>query len=148
MVLSGLGNTSRAQSRTTVRKPTATSASWSSKKNQYGPLGETLILRYQRGLFLPEKGISTLERAAAEEKADRVFIENIVRLEKQGRNVSAKPNAPTYAPATFAKEPGAKEAGLRKSDFEAAMHRLLDSGKIRVESYGPPHRGWTKLVTA
>jgi RecA-family ATPase len=118
------------------------------KKNQYGPLGETLILRYQRGLFLPEKGISTLERAAADEKADRVFIESIVRLEKQGRNVSAKPTAPTYAPAAFAKEPGARESGLRKTDFEAAMHRLLNSGKIRVESYGSPSRGWTRLVAA
>ena len=24
------------------------------KKNQYGPIGETIVLRYQRGLFLPE----------------------------------------------------------------------------------------------
>ena len=26
------------------------------KKNQYGPIGETIVLRYQRGLFLPEGG--------------------------------------------------------------------------------------------
>ena len=25
------------------------------KKNQYGPSGETIVLRYQRGLFLPER---------------------------------------------------------------------------------------------
>src|SRR5215831_2714961 len=34
------------------------------KKNQYGPTGETIVLRYQRGLFLPERGLSTIEQAA------------------------------------------------------------------------------------
>jgi len=48
----------------------------------------------------------------------------------------------------FAKEKGAKEAGMRKADFEAAMRRQLNDEKIRVESYGPPSRGWSKLVLA
>ena len=52
------------------------------------------------------------------------------------------------APAEFAKEKGAKEAGMRKADFEAAMRRQLNDEKIRVESYGPPSRGWSKLVLA
>ena len=31
------------------------------KKNNYGPKGESLVVRYQNGLFLPERGTSTLE---------------------------------------------------------------------------------------
>src|SRR6478672_9247708 len=33
------------------------------KKNQYGPRGDNIILRYQRGLFLPDAGVSNLDRA-------------------------------------------------------------------------------------
>lgn len=33
------------------------------KKNQYGPIGETIVLRYQNGLFLPVAGMSGLERS-------------------------------------------------------------------------------------
>jgi len=40
------------------------------KKNQYGPKGESIILRYQRGLFLPEAGISSLEKASRSAKAE------------------------------------------------------------------------------
>ena len=34
------------------------------KKNQYGPTGDPVIVRYQRGLFLPERGLSSLEKVA------------------------------------------------------------------------------------
>src|SRR6478672_4829824 len=40
------------------------------KKNQYGPTAETIVLRYQRGLFLPVAGIGTLDKLAREQKAD------------------------------------------------------------------------------
>jgi RecA-family ATPase len=44
------------------------------KKNQYGPLAETVILRYRDGLFLPEGGISGLDKLAREAKADELFL--------------------------------------------------------------------------
>jgi RecA-family ATPase len=116
------------------------------KKNQYGPTAETIAVRYERGLFLPVAGMGTLDKMAAESKADETFCAKIIAFDRQGRNTSAKPNAPTYAPTEFAKEPEAKAAGLKKKDFEAAMVRLLAAGKIRVEHYGPPSRGWTRLV--
>jgi RecA-family ATPase len=115
------------------------------KKNNYGPVSSSLVLRYKDGLFLPERGMSTLERLAREQKADETFAAQIIKFTAQARNTSAKPNAPTYAPTEFAKEPEAKKAGLRKADFEAAMRRLLEAGKIRIVPYGPPSRGWSKL---
>ena len=63
------------------------------KKNQYGPLGETIVLRYQRGLFLPEAGIGSLEKLAREAKADELFLDLLRRFADQGRNVSDKPTA-------------------------------------------------------
>ncbi len=114
------------------------------RKNQYGPVGEAIVLRYQRGLFLPEQGISGLDKLAREQKADEVFIELLTRLRTEGRNVSDKPNSPTFAPTTFAKEKEAK--GIRKDDLTAAMRRLFAANKIHVEEYGRPSRPYTRLA--
>jgi hypothetical protein len=34
------------------------------KKNQYGPISETIVLRYQDGLFLPVPGVANLATTA------------------------------------------------------------------------------------
>ena len=84
------------------------------KKNQYGPRGDNIVLRYQRGLFLPEGGVSSLDRAVRNAKAEEVFLDLLNRFSVQNRNVSDKPTANTYAPTMFAKEDAAKKLGLRK----------------------------------
>ena len=117
------------------------------KKNQYGPTGETVVLRYERGLFLPVAGLSNLDKLARETKADEMFLELLRRFSTQGRNVSEKPNAPTYAPTAFAKEPDAKSHSIRKADLEAAMRRLFASNKLYVENYGRPSRPASRLAT-
>ena len=63
------------------------------KKNQYGPKAETIVLRYQGGLFLPERGMSSLDTAAHKSKADEVFMTLLRRHTDQGRNVSHKEKA-------------------------------------------------------
>jgi RecA-family ATPase len=73
------------------------------KKNQYGPTAASIVLRYQRGLFLPEGGMSSLDSLAREQKADETFLALLARYNREGRNVSDKPTSPTYAPATFCK---------------------------------------------
>jgi RecA-family ATPase len=115
------------------------------KKNQYGPLGETIVLRYQRGLFLPEGGASSLDKLAREAKADELFLDLLRRFAGQGRNVSEKPTARNYAPTEFATEADAKKLNIRKADFKAAMSRLFSANKVYVESYGRPSRPYSKL---
>jgi RecA-family ATPase len=74
------------------------------KKNQYGPTGESIVLRYQHGLFLPEGGISSLDKFAREQKAEETFLALLARYGREGRNVSHKPTSNNYGPANFSKE--------------------------------------------
>jgi RecA-family ATPase len=116
------------------------------KKNQYGPRGESLVLRYQRGLFLPEGGIANLDKLARQAKAEQLFVGLIRGFAGQGRNVSDKPNSPNYAPSAFADDNEAKRQGIRRADFKAAMSRLFSASKIHVETYGRPSRPYSKLA--
>ena len=109
------------------------------KKNQYGPTGETIVLRYQNGLFLPLPGMASLDKAAQEAKADQIFLDLLARFTTENRNVSDK-KGPSYAPAFFAKEEEAKRGGLTGKALEAAMRRLFKAVKIWNEQYGKPSR--------
>jgi RecA-family ATPase len=115
-------------------------------KNQYGPLGETVVVRYGNGLFLPVAGISGLDKIGRDAKADETFLDLLKRFAGEGRNVSEKATSNNYAPTCFAKEAEAKKIHLRKADLEAAMRRLFANGKIHVENYGRPSRPYTRLA--
>jgi RecA-family ATPase len=115
------------------------------KKNNYGPVSESIVLRYQRGLFLPVPGMTSLDRLAQEAKADDVFMKLLARFAEQGRNVCDK-RGNAFAPAIFVKEPEAKESGIRKEQLADAMVRLFKAKRIGLEPYGPPSRGWQRLI--
>jgi RecA-family ATPase len=115
------------------------------KKNQYGPRGETIVVRYQNGLFLPERGMSNLDKAARAAEADRVFIDLLKRFLGAGRNVSDKSSSPNYAPKAFAKEAEAKKTNLRSAELEDAMRRLFAAENNRPDlrqaiEYPPAYR--------
>ncbi len=115
------------------------------KKNNYGPVSESIVLRYQNGLFLPVRGIGSLDRLAQEAKADEVFLELLVRFARENRNASDKVG-PSYAPAKFAAEDEARRACLTSKALEAAMRRLFKAGKIWNEPYGKPSRPHYRLA--
>jgi RecA-family ATPase len=116
------------------------------KKNQYGPRGEDIVLRYQRGLFLPEPKPGSLEKLAQEAKADETFLELLRAYTEQGRNVSDKRNANNSAPTAFAEEALAKKRGVKKTELADAMRRLFEAKKIRVEDYGRSGREASRIV--
>jgi RecA-family ATPase len=105
------------------------------KKNQYGPIGETIALRYQRGLFLPEHGMSTIERAAREATVEDTFITVGKKLETRGQELSPAQQSHNYAPTLVANQPEAK--GIKKAEFVAALDRLLDAGKVHIATVKP-----------
>jgi RecA-family ATPase len=116
------------------------------KKNQYGPLGESVVLRWRNGLFLPEPGMSTLDTLAREAKADETFLDLLKRLSAEGRNISHNANSKTYGPTVFVKEAEAKKIRLSKAELEAVMRRLFAASKIRVDTYGPPSKSYSRLI--
>ncbi|HZC57325.1 MAG TPA: AAA family ATPase [Xanthobacteraceae bacterium] len=105
------------------------------KKNQYGPRGESIVLRYQRGLFLPEHGMSNIEKAAREATVDEAFVSIGKKLQSRGEELSPAQTSHSYAPGIIAKQPEAR--GLRKAELAAALDRLLDQGKASVEVIKP-----------
>ncbi|MBO0755440.1 MAG: AAA family ATPase [Bradyrhizobiaceae bacterium] len=114
------------------------------KKNQYGKTDETIVLRWQHGMFLPEPGVRSLDKAAAEQKHDEVFLNLLRRFNDQNQDVGASPSR-IYAPSVFANHDEAK--GLTSKQLTKAMQRLLDAKVIEVkEDDGPPSRRRKRLV--
>jgi RecA-family ATPase len=107
-------------------------------KNNYGRLAERVVLRYRNGVFVPEPSMSILERAAREQAVDDAFLAVLGKLIASNRPVNPSPNAANYAPTVIAGHPDGKAHG--RKDYQAAMERLLDAGKIHVASDGPPSK--------
>jgi RecA-family ATPase len=93
------------------------------KKNQYGPTAESVTLCYQRGLFLPEHGLSGFEQAAREQSVEETFIAIGRKLKARGEILSPAQTSHSYAPLVIAKQNEAK--GIKKAELATAMDRLL-----------------------
>jgi hypothetical protein len=114
-------------------------------KNNYGPVGETMMLRWKDGLFLPTPTLGSFEKLGREQKVDELFLMLLDLCNGQGRVVNDKKTSNTYAPNRFVGEPEAKADHVSKRELAEAMERLFRAGKIHVVPYGFPSRGWTRL---
>jgi RecA-family ATPase len=114
-------------------------------KSNYGPVAETVTVRWKNGVFVPEAKAGSLEKYAADAKADDVFLRLLKRFNRQDRTVGEKPGT-SYAPALFEAEPEAKVAGLKRSALAEAMRRQFAANKIHIQPYGRPSRRHLRLV--
>lgn len=106
-------------------------------KSNYGPAGEVVKLRFDRGAFAPEGGPSTIERAAADAGADDAFLRCLDV--KTGQGISVGPSTGrNFAPAIF--ETMAEAAPYKRRALATAMDRLLSAGRIKSSSVGPPSK--------
>jgi RecA-family ATPase len=112
-------------------------------KANYGPVGETINLRWKNGLFLPVASMGNLEKLAAEQKADTIFLALLKLFAEQGQDVNHT-SGHIYAPAKFAKHPQAQN--ITSAAFARAMQRLLDSKKIKIEQTGKSSRPSRRLI--
>jgi RecA-family ATPase len=110
-------------------------------KNNYGPIGAKVLLRWKNGVFGPEPGQGTIEKAAAERAAEHLFLSLLDRIP----NVSNKSGV-SYAPALFAKEQEAVAAKISKEGLANAMRRLFAANKLHMEQYGYPSRGTYRIA--
>jgi RecA-family ATPase len=109
------------------------------KKSNYGEVGGKFDVEWKEGLFRRVTGPSGFDKLAADRKAEDDFLAKLKAFAKQGRNVSDKPSI-SYAPTAFSTNPG------EKAKFAAAMSRLFDAGKLKVETIGSPSHQRTKIV--
>jgi RecA-family ATPase len=115
------------------------------KKNNYGPMSESIVVRYQNGLFLPVAGVASIDKMAQERRAEDVFLDLLARFTRENRNVGVKTGT-SYAPALFAREEEARKLGLTSKALEAAMRRLFKTETIWNEPYGRPARGSHRIA--
>jgi RecA-family ATPase len=115
------------------------------QKSNYGPTGQAVRLQWGDGGLALEQAPNSLVRMAEDAKVDDLFLQ---LLDK--RNAQARPVRPgkgrDYAPAEFARDPAA--AGIRSKAFEASMERLIEAGKIKVVTVGPPSKATKHLERA
>jgi RecA-family ATPase len=106
-------------------------------KANYGECGSKFDLEWKQGLFVRVNGPVGLDKLAAEQKADDVFLKILARFNADGRNASERKGT-SYAPALFGAEPDAN--GIKKEQFKAAMSRLFIAKRIRVIDTGTKNR--------
>ncbi len=112
-------------------------------KNNYGRTGEEIHVRWKGGVFVVEGSDASSDPLIAKSKADRLFLTLLGKYNFQQRSVSAS-TGHGYAPKVFEAE--ARQQGVTKRALTDAMNRLLETGRIRVETYGPPSRRARRLV--
>jgi RecA-family ATPase len=98
-------------------------------KSNYGPRGEKVRLRWERGVFVPEGSASSAERAAAEAPVDEAFLRCLDAVTARGIRVSPNRSV-SYAPTVFETMPEA--GGAKKGGLEMAMQRHLAAGRVKV----------------
>lgn len=90
------------------------------------------MLRYRDGLFLPEAGITNLDKLAREAKADEIFLSGLRQIMRQGREAMYGHTSPEFGPTLIAELPETKREGVRKKELTDAMNRLLAANKIHI----------------
>jgi RecA-family ATPase len=113
-------------------------------KTNYGPPGEVVQVRWERGVFVPLTSPASFERAAAEADIDAAYLACLDAYHARRLHVGAEPGR-AYAPAKFEDMPQAK--GYKKAALAKAQERLFNSGRIEVKQIGPcPSKMLARIV--
>jgi RecA-family ATPase len=83
----------------------------------------------------PGQGAPSEQMAAAEQAAETMFMQLLVRFTVEGR-VASDRSGMNSASLQFSREPEAKAAGISKAALNAAMRRLFAKKRIRAEDSG------------
>lgn len=112
-------------------------------KSNYGETGREIRLRWKAGAFVLDDGKPSAANILLCARAEKVFLDVLEKCSATGRNLSPSPSA-AYAPKLIAEHPDSE--GVSKRDLEAAMGRLLNANRIRIEVVGSPKRSTKRLV--
>lgn len=122
----------------------------SRRKANYGPLGDAIRLRWQHGVLVPD-GTNTgdfvdhLNKRNREREVEVTFLKCLHAVNERGQHASdSSASQSRYAPKLFRTLPDGRQ--FSKREFEAAMHRLFDQKKIRVESVLNHNRDYVSAI--
>ncbi len=110
----------------------------------YAARGQPIELEWKDGVFHLVPGETGVFASITKSRAETGFLEGLEALDKQGRQVSASRAALNYAPKAIKRMPQAR--GVKLHDLECAMENLFDRGIIAQEPYGPPSKGYQRIV--
>lgn len=115
-------------------------------KSNYAVVGEKVRVRWEAGAFVADSPLEPAMLGVVHKLHDEAFVELLSKMTRHGQTVSPNPS-PSYAPKAFSQHPDGK--GVTKAQFQAAMHRLLEAGTIKIIEEGSPSRRYKRLyVTA
>jgi hypothetical protein len=100
-------------------------------------------VRWKDGQFVREARAEETHTPADHARVDNLFLSLLAQFAKEKRDVSPKPSN-TYAPKMFARH--ARSGKVDARQFAAAMDRLLESGRIEIEIFGPPSKQRSRIV--
>ena len=114
-------------------------------KSNYGPTGEKVKVRWERGVFVPDGAFASRDRASEEMRIDAAFMK-CLEVSLANHNSVSPHKGKSYAPSRFENMPEA--AGINSTAFASAMGRLQRTGKIVIKSEGPPTKRVDRIVPA
>jgi RecA-family ATPase len=114
-------------------------------KNNYGPKGNPIRLRWDDGGLVLEKAPSSLHRLAKDAECDETFLRLLDEHNAQGRALGDRPSV-VYAPRVFAALEG--NGGFTAHAFARAMERLFKAGKIRLREEGSKSKRRSRIDRA
>ncbi|MDI7923386.1 bifunctional DNA primase/polymerase [Ferirhizobium litorale] len=118
----------------------------STKKINYGKVGNETKLRWEHGCFVAEtSGGSSPAIGLINRKVEKAFIDLLRIFARTGQNVGASAGT-NYAPAKMARHPAAE--GHSKKALEGAMQRLLEDGTIKLVWEGPQSKPRQRLMVS
>ena len=114
------------------------------RKANYASVGDTIKLRWQRGVLVPEDAPHGLNARCADQHADEAFLTLLARHNASGVRVGHSKHGANWAPKVFGKAPDRN--GFRSADFEGAMGRLLATQAIKMHDFGRSGRQQPGLI--
>ncbi|MER9900109.1 AAA family ATPase [Mesorhizobium sp. M0130] len=115
------------------------------KKINYGKVGNELRMRWQDGVFVLDDGKPTAASGLLNRRTDETFRSLLSAVNRTGQRVASTKGV-NYAPTVLASRPDAD--GFTKKQFEAAMQRLLADGMVKVVWEGPPSKPRQRLIVS
>lgn len=111
-------------------------------KANYGPRNDEIRVRWRDGVFAADQ----IENDAYRPPIEDLFLRLLDQRNAQGRPVSPKPRASTFAPKVFGSMSRGDRHGYTRGQFEAALDRLFASGRVKIEAYKTADRNHIERI--